>query len=323
MNGSSKGIIKVMTLLVLVLCGVVLFLYVIGGGLGQNPGGTTNAPVRTNTGTVETKTSPLLSFLGGSPLDTSGYTDEVRDISPYSGSVYLSSGNAFTERQPYLEYITITNNSSRPINITGWKLVNAKGDRPIETRENSYVYPVSDTAIIPSGTQFLSPEGVYATEAIILNQGDRAIVTSGGPFIQFTLPITVSFRENICTGYLNDKYPFNPYLNNSCPLIRNDVSARSMTRECTDYLRTVNRCENPDDTQRGREELDLLSSQCQRFVRERVGYENCVQDHRGDANFYQKDWRVFLGRKTELWGENKDKIRLYDATGKLIAETGY
>ncbi|MDO8579348.1 MAG: hypothetical protein Q7R72_00555 [bacterium] len=277
----------------------------------------------------EEKTSPMLNFLDsgnyGNYGNYSGESDRaVGDInsknrSKYAGRVYLSSGNASYTIQPYEEYITIKNDGV-PVNITGWKVTNSKGTRPIEYSQNSYVYPSAESAVIGQGTEFLDPSGKYAVGSIILGSGDMAIITTSGPFIYFPLPLTSNFRENVCLGYL-ENYPFNPPVEKQCPYPTNDSQIRTVTDECYDYLQSLNRCQNPQKTDLTR--FDELTSQCRNFIKTRLNYPSCVTNNRYSPNFASKQWRVFLGKSHELWSANRETITLYDATNLIVDQISY
>lgn len=272
--------------------------------------------------TYSGRTNPLLDFSGFN--DIGGGSDlpntDGKGKSPYAGSITLSTGNAASSIQPYDEYVSIQNRGSASISITGWKLENGRGARPIQTSQNTYVYPSAETAVIGLGTEFLSPNGVFTTGNIVLKKGDKAIVTTGGPFSGYALSIYTSFRENICLGYL-DKYPFSPRVSNQCPSVSSDPLVRTMTDECYDYLRTVNRCEDPtvDDV----DNFDEIGSQCKQFIRERVGYSACVAQSKNLPNFSTNQWRVFLGKPREMWARDRETITLYDAQGLIVAQTSY
>ncbi|MDP1625332.1 MAG: hypothetical protein Q8L64_06265 [bacterium] len=267
-------------------------------------------------------TNPLLDFTknistgsGSNVPNTDG-----KGRSPYAGSVTLSTGNASSAIQPFEEHVIIQNRGTGPVSITGWKLENGKGSRPIETSQNTYVYPSAESAIIGVGTEFLSPDGRFTTGNIVLQKGDRAIVTTGGPFTGYSLSINTSFRENICLGYL-DTYPFTPRASLSCPLIMSDPLVRTMTDQCYSYLRTVSRCQDPTKTDTKR--FDEIGSQCKTFIRERVGYAQCVANNKSLSGFATNQWRVFLGKPREMWAQSRETITLYDAQGLIVAQINY
>lgn len=269
------------------------------------------------------RTNPMLDF-----GDSGGFLDDGsrslpntdgRGVSTYSRSIVMSSGDTSTA-QPHEEYLTLRNSGPTAIDITGWALTNGKGSRPIQNSNNSYFYPTPDTAIIGQGTEFLDPSGKYTVGHIILQPGDTAYVTTGGPFSQFPFPISTSFRENMCQGYLED-YPFFPRLTESCPSIAADPQIRTVTDECYDYINSLARCPNPQRTDR--KYYDEQPSHCKAFLEQRIGYQACVVQNRNAPGFSSDQWRIFLGQKKEMWANSRETITLYDAKGTVVDQITY
>jgi hypothetical protein len=324
MNGSrEKGIIKALVVLTLGICGIFLVLALLSNSLFEKGAFNFMTPPTT---TLEVKTNPLLDFGG----QTTSYEDPYENSnsknlqtaskgSPYAGKVSLSSGSASYSIQPIEEYVEIRN-SGEPVSITGWKLENGKGARPIQNSSNSYFYPTPESATIGQGTEFLDPSGSFKTGPIVLKSGDTAIVTTGGPLTQFSFSIPTNFRENICLGFLN-KYPFEPRVYASCPYITRDPDIRTVTSECYDYLSGLGRCENPEVEDKAG--FDAQTSHCRAFIRERQNYGSCVNRNKNTAGFSLNQWRVFLGRKTELWASSRETITLYDAQGRVVDRIEY
>jgi hypothetical protein len=316
-GSNERGIIKSLVMLTIGICVIFLVLVFLSKsfvGKGSFGNFTLPSPGTTYTGD---KTNPLLDFGGQSyttsnPYQPSGSQDVNR--SPYANKVTLSSGSAFYSIQPIEEYIEIYN-SGEPVSITGWKLENGKGSRPVEQSNNSYFYPTPDTAIIGQGTEFVDPSGSFTVDPIVLKNGDKAIVTTGGPLTQFSFSIPTSFRENMCLGFLKN-YPFEPRVNSACPVITQDKDIRTVTSQCYDYLSSLRRCENPEVENRVR--FDEQSSHCKAFVRERQNYSSCVTRSKNLSNFSSSQWRIFLGKKTEMWAERRETITLYDAQGLIV-----
>jgi hypothetical protein len=61
-----------------------------------------------------------------------------------------------------------------------------------------------------------------------------------------------------------------------------------------------------------------MSSACENYLRTKVSYDGCVAMHQYDDDFYEDEWRVFLGSRASLWGDNHDTIRLLDRQGRTI-----
>ncbi len=314
---NERGIIKALVMLTIGICAIFLVLAFLSKsfvGKGSFGNFTMPSPGTTN---VAVQTNPLLDFGGQTYITKDSYQSagsKETNRSPYANKVTLSSVIAFYSIQPIEEYIEIQN-SGEPVSITGWKLVNGKGSRPVEQSNNSYFYPTPDTAIIGQGTEFLDPSGSYNVGPIVLKNGDRAIVTTGGPLTQFSFSIPTSFRENMCLGFLKN-YPFEPRVNAACPVITQDKDMRTVTSQCYDYLSSLRRCENPEVENKAR--FDEQSSHCKAFVRERQNYPSCVTRSKNLSNFSSSQWRIFLGKKTEMWAERRETITLYDAQGLIV-----
>jgi hypothetical protein len=329
-RNTERGIIKPLILATVGICVVFIVFAALAKqfvGTGSfSSGGYTN-PVTT----YEVATNPLLDFgtesygTYGSYTPSSGASrgSTQTNGSSFAGSIRFSIGNTYTI-QPNEEYLTLTNNSSNAIDITGWKLTNSRGTRPIENQVNSYVYPSGESATIGQGTQFLDPSGKYVTGDIALKPGDTAYITTGRSPSNFPLPITTSFRENICLGYL-DTYPFEPQVYRNCPLATEDPAINTVTDECFDYLRTLNRCTDPTKLTGTYEKdrYDLLTSHCKNYMRTRLNYPSCVANYRNSANFSTKTWRVYLGKSMEMWASSRETITLYDKAGKVVSQISY
>jgi len=318
----TRGFIKHATLLVVLLGFLVIFFF----KFAQFFKPSAFVDKASNAGSYsDGGTNPLLDFQGVNDSYTNAYNNSSTDISsanrsPYAGRVYLSSGNASYAYQSYEEYVTIRN-SGAPVTVTGWVLANSKGARPIENSGNNYLYPVNDSAVIGQGTEYLSPEGVYTNSPIVLKTGDSAYVITGGPFIQFRMPITTSFRENICLGYIDDDYPWSPQVRRDCPTPSQDPSITSVTQECYDYVKNLNRCEDPE---RGdKNNFDLQRTPCKDFIRERFTYQGCVAKNSNKPGFTTNQWRIFLGKKSQLWRDENEIITLYDAQGRIVDQVKY
>src|SRR3989344_5689731 len=153
----------------------------------------------------------------GSNISSSNGKNIVTPNSSYKRSISLGIGNARYVYQPYEEYITIYNVGREAINITNWQLKNGKGERSYDIGNLSKYFP-SDTANIPQATALISPTGQNIFQDVILKPNETAVVTTGKIGSQFPYKI-VSFKENMCSGYLEDmaEYAFTPSLSRKCP----------------------------------------------------------------------------------------------------------
>ncbi len=222
------------------------------------------------------------------------------DGSTYRGVVTLSRDTTGPKNSdPKTEYVTIQASfqASEPISTLGWKLVSS------ETKT---------TASFPQGAELVRSGKVNTLSAIVLRPGDQAIVTSGRS------PVGVSFRENLCSGYLEEHQNFIPALSLQCPSPSQDFSRMEGTDDqCLSYLRTFPRCET--DTTYNND----VSSSCESFVDDYVNYNGCMDLHDRDSGFLTSTWRVYLGSSSQLWKSERETIMLVDAEGKTIDALSY
>ena len=66
-----------------------------------------------------------------------------------------------------------------------------------------------------------------------------------------------------------------------------------------------------------------LSNVCKDFIRNDLTYGGCVAFHENDSNFYDDEWRVYLGGTKQLWRKGTDDdaleiIRLLDQNGLTV-----
>lgn len=251
--------------------------------------------------------SAHLSGSGGSPIDTSAY---FTNPSPYRGKIYFNSSPSGPEEQlAATEYLTIevSSNAPAPIDVTGWRLVSA-----------------ATNGVIPKGTVLPASGIVNATSDIVLQPGDTAIVGSGSS------PVGVSFRENECSGYLDQYQSFHPGLDQRCPSVRNDYANQygannrnDSVSECQSFLNTIGRCQTVTRFPVDNDGNQQISNACQAYVTANNTYNGCVANHRNDSGFAGDTWRIYLGSRAGLWGNNHDTIRLLDSSGRTVDVFAY
>ena len=185
---------------------------------------------------------------------------------------------------------------SGPIVITGWSLQSAvSGVR-------GFIGPAADLFVM--GT-------VQSQKAIALEAGASASIASGSS------PVGVSFRENLCTGYLSQMQSFAPTLSMRCPAPAESMpltaeTIRTFGDRCLDYVHALPTCTYPTILPGD------LSPACRSFIMERLSYNGCVQTHRYKSGFVRNEWRVYLGASGELWRNAHDVVRLLDAEGRTV-----
>lgn len=333
-NSGEKGDF-IEWLLMLLALSVVIFAILIPKSGREIPLGFPNLSggwdfldqTRGSTGYVSSPRSTNTGSTGAAPGGS--VTSASIPASSSAGAIRVSTGNAKTEKDPMDEYITIDNRGSSAVNITGWRLENGKSAR-VYSVGNQAVHYASDTAIIPQGTKIISPTGASIMESIILKPGEKAVVVTGGPGNQ--TPRIVSFKENICTGYLAETYEFPGRLDTSCVRPSNEPGVAGLDTQCRTYLSSMRSCHTPkfgglnssgdrcDGCVDGRSGLSGL---CREFIKSHFSYKGCLANHSSDPRFEGKTWYVYLHRPWEMWDSAYEKISLYDLNGGLVAELNY
>lgn len=145
---------------------------------------------------------------------------------------------------------------------------------------------------------------------VMASPGDTIYVLTG------TSPLGISFRTNLCTGYLAQYQTFEPSLREECPA--GDDEAKFLQVEsalgnaCMEKLDDLPRCEIiPESKITG-------DTNCSNFATSNLNYNACVSNHFGDTEFPGTEWRVYLNATTELWRNDDDIIELLDANNKII-----
>lgn len=245
--------------------------------------------------------------------------------------VTISTGNAAYSYQPYEEYITLSNRSSDPINITGWQLKNGKDKRPYYSGSTLQRFS-ADIAIIPQAALILSPSGTSINQNVTLQSNERAVVTTGS-FGNRSPYVITSFKENMCTGYLEalPDYAFTPSLDRNCSRPENEPEIENMDTTCRRVIEGISSCETPKIGERNSEgeycadcyKGKILSSVCKAFIEEHFSYKGCLIYHQNDPKFSLGTWRIFLGRGWEMWAKEYESIELFDHFGQLVNYQSY
>ena len=217
-------------------------------------------------------------------------------LSQETAALDLKIGGA-KQSDPRKEYVEIMalNGNAKPINITGWSLVGKIG----------LDISIGLGAYLPYSAQ------VNAQENIFLNKGGRAIIVTGES------PIGTNFRVNKCTGYFAQFQTFYPSLPKECPKPSDENLPSNLNDKCLDYLEKLPRCTMQISIPPG------LSSACQTYISEKINYKTCVEIHKNDSDFYKSEWRIYLGRKEELWKNKRETITLRDPNKKTIDLVSY
>ncbi len=216
--------------------------------------------------------------------------------SPYRDLVELRTGDVGS-KDPDSEYLVLRVNgdSTQSIPISDWYL-------------ESYV---SDNRVgIPQGNRVIEKWRSPKFEDIRIAPNEEALLITGDS------PIDVSFRENICTGYLTEEEDFIPQLSNQCPRPLDELEAYGRIQldndRCYEFIERLGTCEVPDDK-------DIPGGRCTTFVEDTFNYNDCVSLHKNEP-FFARDgyWYVYFGRSKELWRTEREIIRLIDEHNQVV-----
>lgn len=303
------------------LSGILIIAVIVVIMLGQSGGSKSGSSLGWGTGTT-------ISSGGGSGLFSS---QSLSSGGSEPSKLTIGTGNASYAMQSYEEYITLDNSGRSAVNITGWQLKNGKDKRPYYTGSALQRFS-ADVVVIPKAALVLSPTGESLNQDVILKSGERAILTTGSLGSRSPYQIT-SFKENMCTGYLEDlpDYNFIPSLSRNCLAPENEPGFENLDVPCRKIVERLNRCETPQiGERRSGEEYcpdcyqgQLLSSHCKAFLVEHFSYKGCLAYHQGDSNFAGKTWRLFLNRGWEMWAKDYETIELFDRNGTLVNYQNY
>lgn len=204
------------------------------------------------------------------------------------------------------EYILIRTNSlaTTSVPITGWKLKSLASGVSVTIPQASYLYFTGS---------------VNSEQDIYLGTNETVYLLTGNS------PNGASFKVNKCSGYLNQFQNFNPYLGGACPAPRNeDLSSipRTVNNDaCFNYIDSMSSCRIQNDPLPPG--YAKWSTECLDFIYKKVSYPSCIDTHKGDKDFYQPEWRVYLKRSEKLWKDTREDVVLYDQYGKIVAEFKY
>lgn len=256
-----------------------------------NPGGASQAELEQKLASLENDYSKL-----------SAQAEEAKTFgnpSPFRGRVGIAQSYGAQEASPSAEYIVLGANSANtsPVDITGWSVQSAY------TGARGYITRSASPFVMGS---------INNTEATQLNPGATAIINSG-----FS-PVGISFRENICTGYLAQFQSFSPSLSNSCPTPLSQIplnadNLRFYGDTCYDFLQTVPSCTSPFQSIPSN-----ISPNCRSFALNMLSYNGCVSKNMSARGFASNSWRIYLGSNVELWRNSHDIIRLLDGSGQTV-----
>jgi len=221
--------------------------------------------------------------------------------SPYRDYIELRIGDVWST-DPNTEYLVLRMKDLQrsPLSISDWYL-------------ESYV--TKKRAGIPQGDRILERWRAPQFDDITLMPGEEALLITSHS------PIRTSFRENTCTGYLNQVADFFPFLSNRCTSPSTELTSSKLVRldddACYTFITQLNSCTTPneDDVPRGR---------CTLFVENTFNYNSCIINHKNKP-FFTRDgyWYIYLQQNNELWRNEREIIRLLDEYDRVVAVLEY
>ena len=237
---------------------------------------------------------------------------DLGEISPLSGKLTIAKKYSYLEsasNNPAKEmlYIIANVHNKEPVNISGMIL-------------QSLI--TGNIAIIPKGTKLYKLGQINAVEDIMLKPGQAAMIYTGSS------PLSVSFQENKCMGYLNNLNSFNPPINTLwCPnpkkLVPNTVdNIKKYGDVCMEAVNNLRKCQYFTSEN---SYYNKVTPECKSKLTTEFTYEACVARSANDKDFYPLNsaWRVYLELPQRLWKDKYEVIKLMDKDGKTIFVTSY
>ena len=219
-------------------------------------------------------------------------TSVISAVSPYKEKIIIAYSYGSGDR-PEDESIVIENRTEKEkIVITGFSLINSRGA----------------SFIIPLGNELPGSSGP-ATDPIILKPGDYTKIIPGRQ------QTWLNFRDNICTGYLDESVKFKPSLSHRCPSIETH-GLTYLSDRCLQIIQSTTTCRQPDWEQ-------AVDSECSDFLNANLNYAGCVRNNRTRPNFYLNEWRVWMQRDGEFIRNVSETIVLKDQQGREVDRYSY
>jgi hypothetical protein len=265
--------------------------------------------------------NPTTSSHSSDTVEDSSFTDRASSNDSPNTSVNPSSPDETTTEKTQLSFVRTT---------SGAKRTNAQEEYVRIRADRSNTKPVRITGLVLhsdiSGRSYTIPQGtplylggqINAKQDVYLAPKEEAIIVTGRS------PIGTSFRTNSCTGYLEQFQDFSPSLSRSCPSPRKEFDTRDVSiihsfgDECIDFIERMPSCKlNLKPIPLG------FPEQCVRFITEDITYNGCVKNHKNDDDFYDNEWRLYLGRNEEVWRAKRETIELATPDGTVLDTLSY
>ncbi|MDO8492940.1 MAG: peptidoglycan-binding protein [bacterium] len=185
------------------------------------------------------------------------------------------------------EYTTIQNTGTTSISITGFKLTNSRGEE----------------FQIPKGHNLPGISAVPPDE-IILRGNDSAKIFIGKQDRH------LDFRENLCTGYLDQDKSFGGKISRNCP--EPDINTNlKLPDHCILVFEATGSCQTVDQSR-------IQIAECLEFSEAHYNYQGCIKDFKNKSNFFSRRWIIWMQRSSKFLRDIHDKVTLYDKDGKIV-----
>ena len=254
--------------------------------------------------------SPIASLgISGNPPQIEA--KDLGELSPAYGKINISKDNSYlrgdNSDDEYI-YVIANIHNKEPIKLSGMILHSLVSNQ---------------MAMIPKGVETFVLGQVNIEKDIYLAPGEVAILHSGKS------PAGVSFKSNMCSGFLNDLWENSSVRFSTawCPrpelILPNTVSnIKKYGDSCMDAVQELSRCEhflnkNPY--------YKKVSPLCRQTLSNEMTYNACVKKYKNSKNFHYPGavWHIFLNREKKLWKNRYEVIRLMDQDGKTVSAVSF
>jgi hypothetical protein len=239
------------------------------------------------------------------PLNTSDSRtdDPLPIIGPLTKDLVIDGIAGARESDPNSEYLRIAPNPT-PTHLGPWNVSGLILKSEVTGKQET----IPEATLLPilGEVPELIKVAIGPKEAVILTTGES--------------PIGTSFKTNMCSGYLGQFQDYTPLLRNECPSAIEEIDAAGLGEDtsCVEFSKTMPRCRAFIGTVPKK-----LSTECKAFITRDLTYNKCVTKHKDNADFYKDEWRIFLGRNTEMWKNKNEIIKIIDRNGDVVDAVTY
>lgn len=197
------------------------------------------------------------------------------------------------------DYLILRNDGDEAVDVTGWTVTNKRN-------ESITIPKAAPKLTFPYSASYRSDIILDADDELVIAPNDRS-------------PVSMDFKTNKCTGYLNDSYIFNPALDKDCPEVAESQYAY-LKKDCRDFITGLSSCELPNYADNFAVSAD---GQCTDFLNNNFNYQQCYASHNKEIGFFTDEWRIFANQSVDFLDNYEDKIILKDKNGLIIDTYDY